>query len=171
MREKELYYGFRSDGFREKPESVEGLWQFVLDYVAQTKIKPPRTEIDDMPNVSIPKGASKAAVKSAKSQLATMAQRAPLRIYYNNFEIVYLPFFRDDPRVQHFSRAVEKSNGIMRARWGDAPLRWLTAQLFLEDSKIHCFSDISYRHNVYFLKPNCRDFDNQNESYAPLFKN
>ena len=55
--------------------------------------------------------------------------------YENNFEIVYVPFFRQ-ARVRAFISYVEKSLGIFLYRWGDAGLRFVALALFAEDDEV-----------------------------------
>jgi hypothetical protein len=67
-------------------------------------------------------------------------------IFYNNFEIGKLSFWRE-PRVREYLAAVDASQGTLRYRWGDAPIRSGAVSLFLPADQIHYFSDLQYTHD------------------------
>lgn len=48
-----------------------------------------------------------------------------IEIFYNNFEVVKVAAFRDNPAIAAFNAEVDATRNIYRYRWGDAPLRWL----------------------------------------------
>ena len=58
-------------------------------------------------------------------------------IVYNNFEISNVTFFRQ-PHVLNFTKrmAEEEPFGILRTRWGDAPLRTMTLSIFADESEV-----------------------------------
>lgn len=66
-------------------------------------------------------------------------------LYYTNFEICDLAFFRASP-WQRFFAAIDDAGGIWRYRWGDAPIRWLGLKHLLKPSEIHCLRHLSYFH-------------------------
>jgi len=70
-------------------------------------------------------------------------------IYYNNFEIVHVPTFRE-PQVLKFLKAVGDSNYIFWRRWGDAPIRYFTVQFLLKPSEVHHVCYMDYMHHVSF---------------------
>ena len=55
--------------------------------------------------------------------------------YENNFEIVYVPFFKQN-HVKDFISYIEDSLGIFLYRWGDAGIRYVTLALFAEDDEV-----------------------------------
>ena len=69
-----------------------------------------------------------------------------------------MPFFTKRQDVQQFIEAVVASHNIYQHRWGDAPLRFITLHLFLDnpDQKIHYFCDIAYAHAGVPCHPICR---------------
>jgi hypothetical protein len=68
------------------------------------------------------------------SSPATATARSKLPIFYNNFEIVHVPWYRSG-KVQGWINHVDRSHKIYTHRWGDAGLRYLTALLFLTDTQ------------------------------------
>ena len=73
-----------------------------------------------------------------------------MKIYYTNFEISKLSFWRSHEYMNFFDY-LDGLGGIYKYRWGDAPIHTLALSIFLPDTKIHCFKDISYKH--FFLYP------------------
>jgi len=67
-------------------------------------------------------------------------------IVYNNFEVTRVSFFRDHVGVNSFKRFVLDSQGIYTKRWGDAPLRWLSLQLYAEPTSVWRMCDWDYAH-------------------------
>jgi hypothetical protein len=70
-----------------------------------------------------------------------------LRIIYNNFEIVELDWLRSPDYLQWYDAVL---SGIMRKRWGDAPVRTLAVFALLPLNAIHVFDKISYEHQGFF---------------------
>ena len=66
-------------------------------------------------------------------------------IFYTNFEIVNLPFFRGEEYTSYF-QALDETKQIYYNRWGDAPVRWLAVHMLLSDEEIWCVKDIAYLH-------------------------
>ena len=67
-------------------------------------------------------------------------------IYYNNFEVVHVQSFLTE-EVLDFAKNVDQSYQIYQSRWGDAPLRYATVNLFLNTSKdVWNFCDLVYKH-------------------------
>lgn len=67
--------------------------------------------------------------------------------YFNNFEVVKLDFFRRKD-VWKWIEEVDRTNGIFKYRWGDAPLRYITLGIFAEAHEVLHRSDynLSYCH-------------------------
>jgi hypothetical protein len=55
--------------------------------------------------------------------------------YFNNFEVMKLEFFRR-PNVRQWIEEVDRTNGIFKYRWGDAPLRYITLAMFAEAHEV-----------------------------------
>ncbi len=55
--------------------------------------------------------------------------------YFNNFEVMKLEFFRRQ-NVRQWIEEVDRTNGIFKYRWGDAPLRYITLAIFAEAHEI-----------------------------------
>jgi mannosyltransferase len=69
-------------------------------------------------------------------------------IFLNNFELLNVRFFRGNDEVRQWLDVVDQNGGIYRSRWGDAPLRYITAALFVPLEKLKEFnhSKVPYRH-------------------------
>ena len=88
---------------------------------------------------------------------ASMNPRA-LDTYYNNFEIIWLPKFRDDARVWNWTEFMWREGGwgIYKHRWGDAFVRFYTVHMFAHlYSRVHHFCDFRYGHGAHRFKPTC----------------
>jgi len=120
-------YGYRM--IQEDPEWViKGMWRFYRKYVMKTLgFMPPAV----------------ASVFPKEKDVDTAG--AP--IYYNNFEVVYVPFFTERKDVQRFINEFYFSHYIYTHRWGDAPLRYLLINTFLNASKdVRQFCEVNYIH-------------------------
>ena len=67
-------------------------------------------------------------------------------MYYNNFEISRVDFWRSAP-VQKYLTHIDGLSGIYYLRWGDAPIKSIAVSIFLPKEKTHCFKDIAYAHH------------------------
>ena len=68
-----------------------------------------------------------------------------VRLYYTNFEICDLEWFRSDGWQRYFA-AIDATGGIWRHRWGDAPIRWLGLQYLLRPDQTLCLRWMAYFH-------------------------
>ena len=66
------------------------------------------------------------------------------QIFYNNFEISSVSFFRSYNYTDYFNY-LDRSQGIFEFRWGDAPIKTYGLSLYGNVSKIHYF-DVQYKH-------------------------
>ncbi|KLO17832.1 nucleotide-diphospho-sugar transferase [Schizopora paradoxa] len=68
--------------------------------------------------------------------------------YYNNFEIVKIEAFRR-PEITAWLEEIQKDPlRIYKYRWGDAPIRYATVQMFLDvEKEVEDFCGIAYYHN------------------------
>ena len=84
------------------PHVVQGLQNFTASYVREHAL----------------------AFRSGR-RLEELFPRGSCFMYFNNFEVSSVTFFRSAP-VRAWSAAVLRSGGLYRHRWGDAPLRYIT---------------------------------------------
>ena len=89
---------------------------------------------------------------TARSYNQGIAPGKLLQTYYNNFEFVHMPSFRDDPLVWNFTNTIWHDPilhefGIYKYRWGDSTLRFYAVHMFPQLwNHIHHFCDIDYFH-------------------------
>lgn len=100
----------------DNPLVVDGLWEISEQYSKKTKVM--------------------------KKPFADIKHP---HIYYTNFEIGKFNWFLQKEYLNYYN-FIDKSGGIYHKRWGDAAIKYLGIEMFLEDSKKHCFSDIKYFH-------------------------
>ncbi|QPG76938.1 hypothetical protein FOA43_004332 [Brettanomyces nanus] len=67
--------------------------------------------------------------------------------FWSNFEIARTDIFRSKEYRDYFE-FLEQSGGFYVERWGDAPIHSLALGLFLNQSEIHYFRDVGYRHST-----------------------
>ena len=67
-------------------------------------------------------------------------------IFYNNFEMIKVSEFVSDRYLNYYEH-LNSTNGFLKYRWGDAPVRFLYVISFIETNQIHYFSDLAYFHN------------------------
>ena len=135
MKKNDLSYGFV--GFnKDIPGTTQNLWENVTTYAKDNNIKP--TFLQCWP---------------------------PLKVFYNNFEISKLSFWRSDEYIRYF-KFIDQLGGIYKYRWGDAPIKGLALSLFMPPSKIHMFENIGYFHNSH----NKKGYHLDNPTVNPLSK-
>lgn len=106
----------------DAPSVVKGLKQFTHSLVKVLKVN----------------------VKDKRKYRLTFKKTA--LIYYNNFEICRMNFFRSVEMFQ-FINLIDLSYGQFIYRWGDAPLRYISLSLFAENySKISLPKSVIYCH-------------------------
>lgn len=120
MQKKGYVYGYRII-IHESQEVIIGLWGAVKKYIQQNDIRPEFLH------------------KFLKNG------EYDRRMYYTNFEISSLNFWRSDEYVRFFDY-LDRTGGIYKYRWGDAPIHTFAVSMFLPKRKTHCFQDISYKH-------------------------
>jgi len=64
---------------------------------------------------------------------------------YNNVEIVDVRWWRSEP-VRQFIDFLDRSLGIWRHRWGDAPMRGMAISLFAKPGELLHLHEIAYAH-------------------------
>ncbi len=67
--------------------------------------------------------------------------------FWSNFEISRTDLFLS-PEYKKYYEFLENSGGFYMERWGDAPIHSLAVGLFLDQSEMHYFRDIGYRHST-----------------------
>ncbi len=75
------------------------------------------------------------------------------RVFYTNFEVINLNFFRNY-EVQNVLKQIDESGNIYKYRWGDAPLRTFLINAFLSKDEIVRFDDICYKHYPFMQNHN-----------------
>jgi alpha 1,2-mannosyltransferase len=65
--------------------------------------------------------------------------------YYNNFEIVKISEFIVDNHIDLYEH-LDKTNGFIKYRWGDALFRFIYVNLFIPQNKIYYFYNVGYHH-------------------------
>jgi hypothetical protein len=104
MRERDALYAWKRKMF-DAATVTKGLVTFAKEYL----------------------GTSGRAPEDAAVLLLDETGDAPM--YYNNFEIVSVPFMLSAP-VQAFVEAIMASDRVYTQRWGDAPIRYLQVHMF-----------------------------------------
>jgi len=133
MKKRGYIYGYISNLVKDGPWLVEGLWDFIKGYMKEKKI--------------VPKFLNKYLNESGCWNFS---------LYYTNFEIAQLDFFRSNEYMQ-FYNAIDQNGGIYYYRWGDHAIHFFALSMLVEEIKIHCFKDIDYSHGnfrpnqIYFL--------------------
>ena len=120
---------------RERAEVVVGLWDTVSGYAAANNLQ-----------------------TSTLQAMTTAEGDWNLLYYYNNFEICRLSFARSDA-YQSFFNYLDRTEGIYRHRWGDAPIRTMAVALLLPPEKVLCFEDIAYSHSGFYTNERHRLVD------------
>ena len=72
-------------------------------------------------------------------------------VYYNNFEISKLSFWRSCD-YQYYADYIDRLGGIYYYRWGDAAIKTLGLHIFVPRRNIYAFDDIGYVHKQ-FARP------------------
>lgn len=74
----------------------------------------------------------------------------PYKIFYTNFEICDLSWFRGAEWQSYFA-AIDRAGGIWRHRWGDAPIRYYGVMNALPQEAIWNVVELHYRHQDEWL--------------------
>jgi hypothetical protein len=157
MRLHQTKYGYRADPFRDRPESIPGLWLWVMDYVEDFNIKHLR-KIEDWPQVQIQGTETAVMVSRKRERERELAASLPMRSYMTGFELLDMNFWRTDMRVRKFARELDFQHRLLKNHWLDGNLRWILTQLLLKDEEMRCFGDIQFKNSLYFRGDTCRQF-------------
>jgi alpha 1,2-mannosyltransferase len=75
-----------------------------------------------------------------------------MEVYYTNFEIYDMDFFRG-AEYQSYFKYLDSTNNIYYRRWGDHCIRFLGLSMFADPSDIWCIKDFSYQHGSWIGNP------------------
>lgn len=117
MDRENLHYAYRAT-LKDAPRYCTGLWETADNYFRESGIMPKALLYRDI--------------------------RRP-RIFYTNFEICHLSWFRSAVWQSFFS-AIDKAGGIAKHRWGDAPIRYIGVRALMESSEIWQATPLHYQH-------------------------
>jgi hypothetical protein len=70
------------------------------------------------------------------------------KMYYTNFELCNVNWFNSE-EYMNFYNEIDKSGGIMTARWGDAPIRYLGVNMYMKPENLYGFKNITYQHGSF----------------------
>lgn len=73
-------------------------------------------------------------------------------VYYNNFEVCFIPWFQQEPWISFF-KTIDKSGGIWTTRWGDHAIRTYGVNLLMSSDHIYQYKDIHYKHAEFENNP------------------
>jgi len=131
MKQHHKYYGYLDSGWERKFEDdkelcTKNIAKFSVNFIR--KYKPPFAKVNNL--------------VGNKCNL----ECGYLPVYYNNFEIIHMATFLK-PKQKHFRSLVLKNKDFYNNRWGDAELRALQVQMFM-NKNLHTqkFCDFDYYH-------------------------
>lgn len=115
------YYGFIAAAIQlDNPKVCEGLWQDSKEWFDLNKnicLKEPFKDIEEY------------------------------KIYYTNFEICELNWFRNSKYLD-FYNFIDKKGGIYTKRWGDHVIRYLGVNMLMDDPNKYPIYNIAYQHGA-----------------------
>lgn len=109
-----------------------------------------RAVLKDRPHVCKGLGAVIARHFEAHAHVGFCKSPPPYRIFYTNFEICDLAWFRGAAWQSYFA-AVDRAGGIWKHRWGDAPIRYYGVMNCLSGESIWHLVELHYRHQDEWL--------------------
>ncbi|KAL0020220.1 hypothetical protein WJX77_004237 [Trebouxia sp. C0004] len=138
MHEGSYKYGYRTQAV--DPVAVTGgLWDFLDGFLT------------NHPHASIT-----AAHNGFELPPVDKRNTSDVTTYYNNFEVVNVKAFTTSKDIRDFTKEVEQTNNVYNRRWGDAPLRFVVCQLFLDvEVDVLQFCEISYEHQGLKFHASC----------------
>jgi len=116
MRENDYHYAFMEKEEYDAPWACEGLWD-----------------------------ATKKFMEENKSRVLNNNFEWNFEVYYTNFEIVDMDFYRST-NYQDYFNYLDSTGNIFYKRWGDHCIRWLGSTMFMPSEKIWCIKEFSYQH-------------------------
>jgi hypothetical protein len=128
-------YGYLNLQYDAAP-CVEGLAQSLCDFLRKSEAKPWFRKI----------------VRWGSPFASATCESYNHQIYYTNFELVDMDFFRTE-HYRQYAKHLER--GMFLHRWGDAPVRAVYINLFAADSQVLCLAGLlSYAHQGH--RANCK---------------
>jgi len=121
-KQNEIYYGFINDSITDTPCFIQNLWNESQIFINNHKNFP------------------------VFSKLYTEIEEG--RLYYTNFELCYIHWFKNDPWKSYFE-AINNYGGIYKYRWGDHVIRYIGVRSFLSPIHIRKITNIHYAHQGY----------------------
>jgi hypothetical protein len=73
------------------------------------------------------------------------------KMYYTNFEVCNVNWFSVEDYMNFYER-IDHSGSIMTKRWGDAPIRYIGVNMYMDKQNLYGFSDIGYQHGSFITK-------------------
>lgn len=70
------------------------------------------------------------------------------KMYYTNFEVCNINWFLNSDYMKFYDQ-IDRSGGIMTGRWGDAPIRYLGVNMYMDEKNKKGFTDIKYQHGSF----------------------
>ena len=150
MESRKLKYGYRAV-LRESC-CVQNFQRFLQLYISKLNIS--ISQLDTSIHWLLSESISPLETKAKNGNVDDNTQ---MGMYYNNFELLHVPSFRDDPQVWNFIESVWddsilKVHGIFRYRWGDNLIRYYTINMYPQlYHSTHVFCDIHYFHQIRFM--------------------
>ncbi|KAJ9464578.1 Glycolipid 2-alpha-mannosyltransferase [Diplonema papillatum] len=122
-------YGHMSRLHRDAAEVTVNLYETVLEWAESYGV--PRSNLTRLAHAVTDRG----------------GYRRPM--YYNNFELASVQWIRGDA-YQSFFDYLDHTDGFMKYRWGDAPIRTIAVHLMLPNEEICDFEAfVPYHHGYY----------------------
>ncbi len=105
-----------------------------------------------MDNMAVAKNFGKTALNFLKeSGIRDINLEPENKMYYTNFEIGYVPFFRSGIYKDFFDY-IDRSGGIYIYRWGDAIVKYMGISLSMKPENRWAITDIVYQHGAIYNK-------------------
>ena len=70
-------------------------------------------------------------------------------MYYTNFELGKVSFFLGN-EYQSFYKKIDETGGIYIHRWGDAPIKYLGVNMFMDKDKVKPVRGFTYQHGAVY---------------------
>lgn len=139
-------YGYATFCF-DNPRFTAGLWSHVRRWLGRTQRWAGGLRL---PNASVCRDhffdAPTACVRRVHGVCETSAagdDGCPVPMFYTNFEVLRSEVFRN-AEVDGWAQSLRR--GVVRRRWGDAPLRALTVGMYIRPHEVVHLNDFAYRH-------------------------
>jgi len=128
LHETNKTYGFTL-AVHETRRTIESLWSTVREF------------INEHPEYVAPNNAMKFVSDDGGTEYN-------LCMFYNNFEISDLDFWRGEAYTAYFNH-LDRHGGFYYERWGDAPVHSIAVSLLAGTDRMHFFREIGYEHHPF----------------------